>query len=256
MSGRIIRLSGYPSAGRVIRSINPARERFIRNEARQLLVRAWNAERKLRKIQVADILPIEPRWVAQLFPDWRFLFVEPAEIGTSAASGRPIAGVLDRVSRTTEVASNLPLTVRRFTGAHELGHLVLHPEVQSLRESPIGDRGMLGRGTPPKEQEANLFAAELLIPTRLLRELFARRFPPTIYRDSIDDDTAYYCSNGELRASDFRAMNLLELAQFIAKAGSFTTADSRPLTEVFGVSATAMAIQLIDLGLVRINQFA
>jgi len=94
------------------------------------------------------------------------------------------------------------------------------------------------------------------MPTRLLRESFARRFPPTIYRDSTDDDTAFYCSNGELRASDFKRMSLLELAKFIGRADSFTTADSRPLTEVFGVSATTMAIQLIDLDLVRTNQSA
>jgi hypothetical protein len=189
-----------------------------------------------------------------LLHDWQFCFVEPAEIGVSATSGRQIAGVMNRASSTIEISANLPTTVRRFTGAHELGHFVLHPEVQSLRESPISDLSLLGRGTPP--QEANMFAAELLMPTRLLRESFGRRFPATIYRDSIDDDTAFYCSNGEFRASDFKRINLLELAKFIGQAGSFTTADSRPLTEVFGVSATAMAIQLIDLDLVRINQSA
>jgi hypothetical protein len=250
---KIIRISEYPNADRVKRSINRGRERFIREQARQLLLQAWNAERKLRRIQVADILPVEPQWVLRLFLDWRFHFIGPAEIGTSTVSGRQIAGVLSRPNRTIEVASNLPLTIRRFTGAHELGHLVLHPEVQSLRESPIGDRSLLGWGTPPKEQEANLFAAELLIPTRLLSELFARRFHPPIYKDSMDDDIAFYCSNGELRASDFKKMSLLDFAKFIGQAGSFTTADSRPLTDVFGVSAPALAIQLIDLDLVRAN---
>jgi Zn-dependent peptidase ImmA (M78 family) len=255
MTAKIVSLSERRTA-RAVAGINPARERFIRTEARRLLVQAWKAEKKLRNVQVVDVLPVDPEWIARLFPDWRFLLIEHAEIEPCGTSTRQTAGVLDRVKRTIEINSNLRLTVRRFTGAHELGHLVLHPGIQSFRESPIGDSTIVWHRLPPKEQEANLFAAALLMPERLLRESFARRFQPVLYKDSIDDNTAYYCSNGELSSSDFRKMNLLEAARVLAAADSFTTADSRPLTEVFGVSATAMAIQFIDLGLVRVTQSA
>jgi Zn-dependent peptidase ImmA (M78 family) len=57
---------------------------------------------------------------------------------------------------------------RRFTIAHELGHLVLgHPtQVPSRTHSPGA------RGASIHELEANAFAAELLMPEYLLREKF------------------------------------------------------------------------------------
>jgi len=50
---------------------------------------------------------------------------------------------------------------RRFCAAHELGHLLLHPEAAP------GDRG--------HEREANSFASELLLPAHRMREILPRR---------------------------------------------------------------------------------
>ena len=65
-------------------------------------------------------------------------------------------------------------TRQRFTLAHELAHIELHrPQIES---SVHVDRGSLRRdalasaGTAPNEMEANAFAAELLIPTDLLKQ--------------------------------------------------------------------------------------
>ena len=131
--------------------------------------------------------------------------------------------------------------------------IMLH-NFRSLRESPLDNDGISRSANPPEEQEANLFAAELLMPTRLVRKLFLRRFGSALYRDLLDEATAFYCSGGgDFHASDFLNMTLLEMAKIIAESDPLWTADSRPFTQIFGVSATAMAIQLMDLGLVGIN---
>jgi Zn-dependent peptidase ImmA (M78 family) len=246
MSARIIDLSEYQAAA-ATKGIDHNREQFIRGQARDSLVRAWRAEAKRGEVELSRILPIEPRWVlSRVFPSWRFV-----DFRQSLSNGREV-GVLDRVSKTIQVSMSLPPTVRRFTGAHELGHLMLH-KFRSLRESPLGSDNWRSVNRP-EEQEANLFAAELLMPTRYLRKLFLSRFGSALYRDSLDDKTAFYCSGGgNFRASDFQNMTLLNMAKVIAEADSLWTADSRPFTQIFGVSVTAMAIQLMALGLVGLK---
>ncbi|QYK52614.1 MAG: ImmA/IrrE family metallo-endopeptidase [Fimbriimonadaceae bacterium] len=58
-----------------------------------------------------------------------------------------------------------------FTVAHELGHKLLHSEW--LKEDPnrsIMLRRPLGGEIDPREQEANAFAAELLVPLKMLEK--------------------------------------------------------------------------------------
>lgn len=62
---------------------------------------------------------------------------------------------------------------QRFTIAHELGHLVLHDmdDIHVDRGFSVRLRsGASGEGRNIEEKEANLFAAELLMPRRFLEE--------------------------------------------------------------------------------------
>ena len=63
------------------------------------------------------------------------------------------------------VNSNRPLCRRRFSVAHELGHYVLGHN--SLVFSESGGGGMIKRD-PRQERAANAFAAEFLMPKKLL----------------------------------------------------------------------------------------
>jgi Zn-dependent peptidase ImmA (M78 family) len=86
-----------------------------------------------------------------------------------------ISGVLFREGASVIIGVNAlhPKTRQRFTIAHELGHLSLHHEsemhvdrgfryyARDLRSSQANDI---------REMEANAFAAELLMPTSLLRK--------------------------------------------------------------------------------------
>lgn len=61
---------------------------------------------------------------------------------------------------------------RNFTAAHELGHYLLHDfhDVHVDREFKVWLRdGASSKGTDLEEKEANLFAAELLMPVHFLK---------------------------------------------------------------------------------------
>lgn len=57
---------------------------------------------------------------------------------------------------------------KRFTAAHELGHIMLHPN-----ENKIDYRICFSDSTP-KEIEANRFAAEILMPYGIFQDIFEK----------------------------------------------------------------------------------
>jgi hypothetical protein len=66
---------------------------------------------------------------------------------------------------------------RRFTIAHELGHWNLHRHDQSVfcRSNMIEPATTSQRtGLPPREEEANVFGAAVLMPARLISEQYVR----------------------------------------------------------------------------------
>ena len=85
------------------------------------------------------------------------------------------------------VNSNHALVRQRFTIAHELGHFLLHrgEPVHVDRAVQAKFRSTLSsQGTDPEEIEANLFAAELLLP----REFLARDLHEVPAVDILDDE--------------------------------------------------------------------
>lgn len=86
-----------------------------------------------------------------------------------------ISGALSRGRDHAVIAANLnhPSTRRRFTIAHELGHYLLHPDSPAYydQEHQVGlhfRARITGASWDSKEVEANRFAAELLMPRRML----------------------------------------------------------------------------------------
>jgi Zn-dependent peptidase ImmA (M78 family) len=71
------------------------------------------------------------------------------------------------------VNSSNPIVRQRFTIAHELGHFLIHPpgtddvHIDSGFEVRFRDE-LSSQGTDKSEQEANFFAAELLMPQKFL----------------------------------------------------------------------------------------
>lgn len=75
------------------------------------------------------------------------------------------------------VNKNHPLNRRRFTIAHELGHFLLHVggkfHVDYKFRLKLSDEEV-HTGTSIEEKEANLFAAELLMPARFIKQDLAK----------------------------------------------------------------------------------
>ena len=70
------------------------------------------------------------------------------------------------------VNSSEPRTRQRFTVAHEIGHFVLHPKKDAFVDFRK-DRGA-GEAKPVRERQADMFAAALLMPRKVLLKDFRR----------------------------------------------------------------------------------
>jgi Zn-dependent peptidase ImmA (M78 family) len=228
--------------------INAARAAWIERQAHRLLAEFWRRKELAcgRSLAIADKLPVDPKEIATGI--LKLAYSEPYEIGyirKNERVGIEIAGVVDRLKREIIVAGGFSSTIRRFTGAHELAHYLLHPQLLNLRESPLTDGSITDLKKPLIEKEADLFAAELIIPKEIVFELFGRLFGDAIDWSRITDKEALYLSNGRLWASAFARMRPLQIAKLIAEQSSFVYRESRSLAEIFGVSSTAFGIQLL-----------
>lgn len=122
------------------------------------------------------------------------------------------SGMLVRDSGVTVIGLNSSHheVRRRFSVAHELGHLLLHPGRPLLLHETVRVNfrdATSSTATDTEEIEANAFAAELLMPEEMVRDQVARAGRPTDRR------------------------------QFVHR-----------LSETFAVSKQAMEIRLVNLG--------
>jgi Zn-dependent peptidase ImmA (M78 family) len=108
----------------------------------------------------------------------------PSDISGFLYCGSPIPVV--------GVNARQPLTRRRFSMAHELGHLLMHSERLRTKGGLHVDREMLklrdrnsSAGVDPEEVEANAFAASILMP----RDLVMSELEAMEDSDLLDDET-------------------------------------------------------------------
>jgi len=234
--------------------INYRRRQFIREKANDLIRKLWQLEKSRRgpALRFRDLLPLEPRQIAIELLSLEYEELE--EIGHLSIGPLRVtlAGLLDRDKSLIAVSARLSLEIRRFTAAHEIGHFVLHPEITSLREDPRTDAALRAPLRSVRGKEADLFAAELLMPERFFNQVFANLWgDDDIDGGQLDDDRAYYLTQGKLSARDISKLSRLERAKLVAREIPMTTADDLPMAEIFGVSPTAAGIQLLDSGRVR-----
>lgn len=82
-----------------------------------------------------------------------------------------IAGAYDRVSKTIYVSEGISIVSKDFTVAHEIGHFLLH--ASRLKETFYRkDMSLIGGENCIQEQEANWFAACLLMPRWVVTQLW------------------------------------------------------------------------------------
>ncbi len=231
----------------------PEREARAVNAAQELLRGLWKRRGEFwsRNIDPGELFPLDVPFVIHNVLGIRV--EEPEEIPVEE-EGREIAGFIDRKGKRIVVAQKYKSQWRRFTLAHELGHWILHPAVVLLRERPLNGSERDDYKRPHEEVEADAFAAELLMPTKLLKKVFRESFGPPIDGRIPDDDLAFWFSAAsptKIEPSELTARGPRYRAFLLAQAEIWQSTSVVPLADRFGVSPTAMAIQLEELGLVR-----
>lgn len=159
------------------------------------------------------------------------------------------AGVLDRERNIIAVATKFPPEVVRFTGAHEIGHWLLHPGEVMHRDRPI--KGLAGSAEPRSrvETEADYFAACFLMPGRVVRDALQAKFRQPVPL-VIDDAVAFHLRPDNPESLLEADTGGLERAVAVASAVSFNGRHFYSLAQQFRVSVTSMAIRLNELHLV------
>lgn len=161
-----------------------------------------------------------------------------------------VAGLLDRQTGKIAVATKFPPETIRFTGAHEIGHWLLHPGEVMHRDRPIKGLTNEPSGRAPQEREADYFAACFLMPRKLVKEALESTFlikAPLVF----DDAAAFWLCPDDpdslLRADE----GSLDRALSVASARTYSGRHFNSLSSQFRVSITTMAIRLRELGLIR-----
>lgn len=168
------------------------------------------------------------------------------------------AGLLDRPKRKIAIARRFGAEVMRFTGAHELGHWVLHPNDVTLhRDRPI--KGLEGQERDLKEKEADYFAACFLMPAKLVTRLFRSMFITNNPFDDeqplsfvFDDATTFYLRPNDPGSLLRPRADSYDRELTLATARSFSGKHfEKSLAQLFKVSVATMAIRIRELRLIR-----
>ena len=157
---------------------------------------------------------------------------------------------MNRHSRLICVLDSLKPTVARFTAAHEFGHFVLHPDEQMHRDIPM-DSHVHAKARSPKEEEADYFAACLLMPKPFVEQEFTRIFGDQLPL-RVDENLAFHL-NLNPHDPDFLlrpTQDRWEKERALSIVTTLGDGHFESLAERFRVSPTAMARRLWELDLV------
>ena len=160
----------------------------------------------------------------------------------SRAGRYQLGGFLNRQAKLIGISDQQKPRTQRFTLAHEVGHVLMHPGIHHHRELPLAGITEPREAVEPKERQANQFAGCFLVPTKQLRLAFRACFG--VEQLTPTDEVAY-----ELLGAGFKSLmnspyESLHFERLVAQAVRFRGRHFGALNELFQVSATTMAIRL------------
>lgn len=210
--------------------------------------------RKRMEIWVDESVPNDP--VAMLNPEialrklgYSFEMPETLGISQHATGSFEVAGMLEGQLGRVRISAQMIPTVRRFTAAHELGHVVLHPYLKEAhRDRPLDGSTMVKDKT---EREADKFASCYLMPSKLVTDRFVSIFGPPPF--ILSDTTAFALLGKSPEATLKKLRSLRELARLLARTDRYNGRQVIPLASQFGVSLETMAIRIEELLLLQID---
>lgn len=169
---------------------------------------------------------------------------------TEDGTGHEVAGYINKADRYVAVSQRFPAAVRNFTGAHELGHALLHRANEQFRDRGLD--GSLVRGQRSQvEYEADKFAAYFLMPERLVRAAFAAAFGAD--RFVVSNAAAFALGAETVNRLLDESPTVRDLSLRLARADMYGGVALTPLADRFRVSYEAMAIRIEELGLIDTN---
>lgn len=215
--------------------------------ARQLRREMWDRQCTLWPGEMVTPMDFCDPWVAAQFLEFQVQEGYVSSPGTKA--GFQLGGFINRPAKVIGISDQQSERTKRFTLAHEVGHLVMHPGLHEHREMPI--HGLTEPRDPVdlKERQANQFAGHFLVPKKLLARAFQTAFG--VDNLTLTDDVAW-----ELHRADFKSLmsspnHSLAFERVVATALRFRGHQFGALTDLFQVSPMTLAIRLRETGLVR-----
>ena len=193
---------------------------------------------------------LDPRAVATRVLGLQYEVRQQITGDQSRQRGAFAGGFFDRGRGIIGVSDSFSEEVQRFTAAHEIGHVILHPWVGDKvihRDMPVSSTNLGPRSM--HEKEADFFAACFLLPRKLLAKAFAFRFGSSIPLRN-DETTGFYLSAAENLGFFSANGDSLRFASMVARAESFGQQRFDSLATCFRVSVRAMAIRIQELGFV------
>ncbi len=144
---------------------------------------------------------------------------------------------------------------KMFTIAHEIGHAMLHSNAHRISSGSARKRAIrrVARATSTSEErkmekEANIFATELLMPEKAVRDCFFRVFGrKDIWLGSMKAQDIIKNFSKNSQKSIFSLQSTKDIVPYFADYKK--TAADPSMREFFGVSVTAMSIRLLELNL-------
>nr|WP_320166315.1 ImmA/IrrE family metallo-endopeptidase [uncultured Methylophaga sp.] len=223
----------------------------INEQARNLLLEIWKEKERIwPNQQKTPIEIINVQAAAQILG---VNYLELPNLGDQrfALKGRQyaVAGLLDRQANKIAVSTEHTPEITRFTGAHEIGHFLMHPGEVMHRDMPLDGSSKIGQRNE-REKEADYFAACFLVPEKLLLYHFNKQFLGNV-PFAFDDTTSFHLNpdnpNHLLRSEQ----SSLEREFALARCTSYNGKHFHSLSNIFKVSNSVMAIRMKELGLVR-----
>ncbi len=218
----------------------------IEDEARKLRVEISSHRKSLGLDETTPLVDLLDPVVAARVLGIQFEYHE--DLG-QASSHSNIAGLLDRRAKKILVSKGFKPETIRFTGAHEIGHWLLHPREMMHRDRPIEGLTTASHRRPLMEKEADQFAAYFLLPAKYVTRAFETTFLVKGFFPFNDNTAFWLCPDNP--DSVLRPHNPRERSMALASTESYGGKHFLSLAKRFRVSATTMAIRLEELGLIE-----
>lgn len=223
--------------------------RAIEGKARGVLVEVWRRFEPDCQTRDAIFRLLEPDLAAEVLG---FKVKREESLGVfGSPEGRfEVAGAVDLKTYVISVSTHFPATTIRFTLAHEVGHVVLHPDQLGRlhRDRPIAGLVNSTISKPSIEVDADYFAACLLVPRKLLRREFLARFYESPFQ--LDEHSRNLLTGQHTPAT---SMGPFDLATYLATSEFCAGQHFDSLSRLFSVSPLTLARRLLECNLIVRN---